>query len=196
MTRKRLPALCVPLAVAFTVALGSQAVAVIQAPTELQKFTNDASEILVLHVERVDPDKPNLVLTVDRALKGKSELTRLAINLKGDAENEKLKQTPELLKRLAPDLPVVAFLSKTDDGGYMMLGYTNGTWFQVLSRLDGEDQRWAYTHCEIYLRRTFKGTTAEMEQVLTNVLTKRKRLPPVDLKVPPGLGPVMEGTGK
>jgi hypothetical protein len=180
------------LAFVLVIVAASPAMAVIKVLLPLQKVMNDSSEILVTKVEKVDSDRPSFVLVVEKSLKGKSDLTRIPINLKGDAESEKEKQTPEMLKRLAPGLPVVTFLQKQPDGGYMMLAYTNGTWFQVLGQGDGKDLRWAYTHCETYLRRTFKGTTAELEQAVSDALVKRKRPPAPDPKEPAGLGPVVE----
>lgn len=180
------------LATAGILALTSPAEAVIQVLLPLQKVMNDSSEIFVARVERIDPEKPGLVLAVEKSLKGKTELTRIPINLKGDAESDKEKQTPELLKRLATDLPIVAFVQKQPEGGYMMLAFTNGTWFQVLGQGEGKELRWAYTHCEIYLRRTFKGTTAELEQSISDVITKKKRPPAPNPKEPAGLGPVVK----
>lgn len=176
------------------IGLASRAAAVIQVLLPLQKVMNDSSDILVTRIERVDPDKPAFVLTVEKTLKGKSELTRIPINLKGDAESDKEMQTPQLLKRLAPELPVVAFVQKQPEGGYMMLAFTNGTWFQVLGKGEGKDLRWAYTHCEIYLRRTFKGTTAELEQAVADSLAKKKRPPAPNPKEPAGLGPVVKAS--
>lgn len=181
---------------AALLALASGALAAFQVLLPLQKVIDDSNEILVTRVERLDPAKPGMVLAVEKSLKGKSELTRIPISLKGDAESDKEKQTPELLKRLAPELPIVAFVRREKDGSQMVFAYTNGTWFQMLGQGEGKDVRWGYTHCEIYLRRTFKGTTAEMEQVVSDFVTKKKRPPLPNPKEPKGLGPVVEAAGQ
>lgn len=187
----RLPKTLPVFLAAALLALASPALAVIQVLLPLQKVMNESSAILVTRVERVDAEKLGLVLVVEKSLKGTAALERIPINLKGDAESDKEKQTPELLKRLAPELPVIVFVHKQGDG-YMMLAYTNGTWFQVLSQGEGKDLRWAYTHCEIYLRRTFKGTTAELEQAIADAIAKKKRPPAPNPKEPAGLGPVVK----
>ena len=74
----------------------------------------------------------------------------------------------------------------------MMLAFTNGTWFQVLGQTDGDQTRWAFTHCEIYLRRTFKGTTDELKQTVADVLAGKAKAPPPNPKEPPGLGPTLD----
>ena len=52
--------------------------------------------------------------------------------------------------------------------------------------------RWAFLHCEPYLRRTFKGTTAEMAAAVEGWLTKKTALPGVSAKEKPGYGPPVE----
>jgi len=151
----------------------------------LDEVIKSSDVILVTKVERIDPQRPSLVLAVGDALKGKSLSPRLAINLTGDKE----KHSPQLLKRVAVDLPVVVCLKKQGKDKVMMLAYTNGTWFQAIGTVDGEQTRWAFTHCEIYLRRTFKGSTAELESTVRDVLAGKSKAPPYDAKEPPGFGP-------
>src|SRR5262249_38453594 len=101
------------------------------------------------------------------------------------------KHTPQMLRRLAKDLPVVLFVARGQKGDYIAFGYTNGTWFQLLGHKDGEAVRWAFTHAEPYLRRTFKGTTAELRRGLEGA-QKGKKPPAPDPKAEPGLGPEVE----
>ena len=168
--------------------LAHEAVAFIQKLFPLQEFIDDSDYLFMAKVERVDPDKPSAVLVLGEHLKGKAPFTRIPINLTGD----KQKHTPQLLKRIAADLPLVVGVKKQDDGKFMLLAFTNGTWFQVLGQTDGDQTRWAFTHCEIYLRRTFKGTTTELQQTLTDVLAGKAKAPPPNPKEPPGFGPPVE----
>ncbi len=177
MNRRQFAASAVALALTC-----STASAVIQALTPLQSQT-----ILLATVDRVDPDRPAMVLTVKETFKGKSPAETLPINLTGDKE----KHTPKLLKRVAKDVPVIVFVH-TKGKEHMGLAFTNGTWFQVLGTTDGQTTRWAFTHCETYLRRTFKGTTDELQTVVKDVLAGKAKAPPPDTKVPPGFGPEIE----
>jgi hypothetical protein len=164
------------------------AVAFIQKLFPLQEFIDDSDFLFTAKVEKVDPAKPSAVLVLGEHLKGKAPFTRIPINLTGD----KQKHTPQLLKRIAPDLPLVVGIKKQEDGKFMLLAFTNGTWFQVLGQTDGDQTRWAFTHCEIYLRRTFKGTTDELKKTVADVLAGKSKAPPPNPKEPPGFGPPIE----
>ena len=83
--------------------LTHQAVAFIQKLFPLQEFIDDSDFLFTAKVERVDPNKPSAVLVLGEHLKGKAPFTRIPINLTGD----KQKHTPQLLKRIAMDLPLV-----------------------------------------------------------------------------------------
>ena len=164
--------------------------AVITSAPSLEKLLADVQYVCTAKVERLDPERPGMVLTVDGDLKGKMPLRRLALNLKGDSQAAKYKHTPQLLKRLAKDLPLVLFLIKTRDR-YVAFGYTNGTWFQFTGQKDrdADTVRWAFTHAEPYLRRTYKGSTAELRRLVADVVAGKKKAPPADEKVEPGFGP-------
>jgi outer membrane protein assembly factor BamB len=161
---------------------------VITSAPSLKKLLAGVHYVCTARVEKVDPDRPAVILTVDGDLKGKMPVRQLPMNLTGDSDAAKYKHTPVMLKRLAKDLPLVLFLIKTGDR-YVAFGYTNGTWFQFTGQKDGDKVRWTFTHAEPYLRRTYKGTTAEMRQLLTEVLAGKKQPPEPDEKVEPGFGP-------
>ena len=166
--------------------------AFIQKLFPLQEFIDDSDFLFTATVEKVDADKPSAVLLLGENLKGESPFPRIPINLTGD----KQKHTPQLLKRIAADVPLVVGIKQQPDGRLMMLAYTNGTWFQALGQTEGDQTRWAFTHCEIYLRRTFHGTTAELKQTVADVLAGKAKSPPPNPKEAPGFGPVLEPVAK
>lgn len=179
------------LALLLSVLAIDVAYAVIQVLIPLQQLIEkDADLIFIAKVERLDPEKPALVLTVSEKLKGPTEFPfeRLPVNLTGDKELH----TPKLLKRLALDVPIVVFVKKEPQSKFMALAFSNGTWFQLLGQTEKDSTRWAFTHCEPYLRRTFKGTTAELQEVVTGVLKKKQKAPPPDKTAQPGVGPEIE----
>ena len=173
------------IAVACLVAVAWPADAFIERLTPLKNVIGDSDAIFVATVDRLDPERPSAVLKVERDLKGKAGDPRMPVNLAGDKEGH----APKLLERLAAGLPVVVFV--TDLGKKRLaLAYSDGTWFQVVGVPDGKDVRWAFTHCEVYLRRTFKGPTAELEKAVADALSGKQAPPKPDPKEPPGLGPV------
>ena len=178
--------------------VGTPAGAVITALYPLKDVLASGQFIFMAKVEKIDPDKPALILEVGEKLKGHPPFAKLPINLTGDNEGQKSKHTPQLLKRLEADLPVVVFVNQRGKR-YEAFVFSNGTWFQTIGHIDKDDSskiRWAFTHCEPYLRRTFKGTTAELHQVVIDGLAGKKAPPEPDPKVPPGLGPEAEKSKK
>lgn len=172
------------------VLLAGPAHALISRPTPLAGVIRESEYVFVAKVEKIDPNKPSVVLTADEDLKGKAPFRRLAVNLKGDREADKGEHTPKLLKRLATELPLIVFAYRSDKR-YIAFVYTNGTWFQMVGqKTDNSDTyRWGFIHCEPYLRRTYKASTAELKQVVADALAGKKQPPEPDLKVEPGFGP-------
>ncbi len=172
---------------------GSPAEAVITKLTPLREVLSSQQLIFTVKVDKIDPDKPALVLKVDEDLKGKAPFRKLPINLTADSEGQRQKDTEKLLKRLAPDLSLVVFAGKREKR-YTAFAYTNGSWFQIIGQV-GDDPagvRWSFTHCEPYLRRTFKGTTAELQEIVRDGLAGKKQPPDPNPKEPPGLGPELK----
>jgi len=166
------------------------AFAVITALTPLRTFVVDAEFICIAKIEAIYADKPAMMLTAVEDLKGKLPFRKFPVHLKGDEEAQKLKQVPELRKRLAPGLPIVLFVNRPQEAKLTVFAYTNGTWMQWVGDMTGPDAAvLSLTHGEPYLRRTFKGTTAEMRQTLVDGLAGKKRLPNYNENEPPGFGP-------
>src|SRR5262249_48196881 len=104
---------------------------------------------------------------------------------------------PQLMKRLANDLPVVTFIEKKRGKTHMLMGYTNGTWFRLqYVGTEPAKEPWRFLHCETFLRRTFKGTTDEMRQVITDDLSGKKAAPDTNPKEEPGFGPEIKAKDK
>jgi outer membrane protein assembly factor BamB len=168
--------------------LARPAAALITRPTPLSHHLTESQVILVSKVEKLDPARPGAILTVDEDLKGKSAFRRLAVNLQGDTGAQREGESAKLLKRLKPGLPVVVFVNHRGKV-YHALAYTNGTWCQLKGEADGDTVRWAFLHFEPYLRRTYKGSTADLRQVVVDGLSGKAAPPDLDPKVEPGIGP-------
>ncbi|MFL5342850.1 MAG: PQQ-binding-like beta-propeller repeat protein [Gemmataceae bacterium] len=180
-------------AVVFALALLAPAAhGLIKDLTKLRDVVASYPVIFVARVEKVHPDKPAAVLKVADQLKGKMPFQQLNVNLTGDAEAVKEKQAGQLLKRIAPDLPIVIFANKQGQrpgDPYLAFAYSNGTWFQLSGRGDSDEKLvWSFNHFEPYFRRTFKGTTEELTKAVKDGLAGKK-LPEPNEKEPPGLGP-------
>jgi outer membrane protein assembly factor BamB len=159
--------------------------------TPLRDVLHESTYIVMARVESVDADKPALVLVVEDHLKGKSPVEKMPVLLKGDAEAKKRDHLPILLKRVAPKLPLVLFVLHRDKK-YTAFAYTNGTWFQIIGVETDGQVRWSLTHGEPYLRKTFKGSTAELKQLIVDSLAGKTKPPDPDTKEKPGFGPEVE----
>ena len=167
--------------------------AVITALTPLSGPINENPFICTAVVETVNPDTPGMVLTVDETLKGKPPFKKLAVNLTGDTDSQKKNEKPVLLKRVAPKLPLLLFVNQNGKS-FTAFAFTNGTWFQMAGERadDGDVLRLPFTHIEPYLRRTFKGTTPELKQVVVDALAGKAEPPDPNQKEKPGVGPEVE----
>jgi|GEM_PF-778885 len=163
---------------------GQPAGAFIERLTPLGDLLEDSDHIFLARTESVSAEKSLAVFQAVEDLKGRTPLRTLRVHLTGDKE----KHVPHLLKRIAPQVPVVFFLTRVDKQ-WLGLGYTEGTWFQIIGRPASETVHWHFTHCEIYLRRTFKGSTNELVQIIREVLAGKRKPPPPNPKEPPGFGP-------
>jgi PQQ-like domain len=178
------------LTVAILLFFTTTSFALIQYNLPLEALATDSDFIFVAKVEKIDAQAPLVVLAVQEDIRGKVPSRRLAVNFKGDEEAKKLGHVPQLLKRLAPDLRVVVTVTKREKV-YQTFVYTNGTWFQMLGQETGNDSgiAWTLMHGEPFLRRTFKGTTAEMRQLMIDGVAGKGKLPAFNKKEPPGFGP-------
>ncbi len=163
---------------------GQSAGAFIERLTPLGDLLEDSDHICLARTESVSAEKSLAVFQVVEDLKGRTPVRTLRVHLTGDKE----KHVPHLLKRIAPQVPVVFFLTRVDKQ-WLGLGYTEGTWFQIIGRPASQTVHWHFTHCEIYLRRTFKGSTSELVQIVREVLAGKRKPPPPNPKEPPGFGP-------
>ena len=168
-----------------------QAHAVITAKTPLSKFEGDAVYILVGKVEKFFPDKPAMLVVVTEDIKGKAPFRNLPINCKvADPKIAKDNLIEPLLKRLGPDLEIIFFLEPRGNKSYITFAFTNGTWFHVQgTKVDKDQVVFSLKSAEPYFRKSFKGTTEELRKLLKDHAAGKAKLPDLDEKAEPGLGP-------
>ena len=168
----RLVALCLCL-------LALPAGAVIKRLYPLGDIIRDADMILVA---RVRANRGGLAsVTQVAALKGRPRWSSARFRLTGSDDRT---QQPILAARLRQGRRMVLF----GKNGRFMLGYVEGTWFRLAEPPAGTRKPWQFVHLEVYLRRTFRGTTAELQRTVSEVLAGRAPAPPPDPNVEPGYG--------
>ncbi|MBA4063877.1 MAG: hypothetical protein C0501_09230 [Isosphaera sp.] len=181
------------LALAALLLPAAPAPAVITKLTPLAEVLDGDDFIFVAAVGKLDPDKPSAVFTVEKKLKGDPPFDRLPVNMTGNDEAKKAGDTKTVLDRLGGDRKVVFFVSKRGKR-YNAKAFVEGSWFSVQGTEDEADKvvRWAFQNGEPFLRRTFKGTSAELVKAVEDGLAKRAKPPAPDEKEKPGYGPPAE----
>src|SRR5262245_53941467 len=94
--------------------LTASASALITRLTALSDMLSEATFIVVAKVETIDEKRPAMVLAFDEALKGKPGWKKLPVLLEGDARAKKLKESPQLLKRVQEKQSVVLLVNKNE----------------------------------------------------------------------------------
>ncbi len=168
----------------------TQSFAVIKKLTPLSE-TLMSKMIFVAEVESVSPEKPAVVFKTIENLQGKAPAEKFIVNLTGDTFAKKDKHSEVMLDRLEPGRKLILFMSPREDD-FSVFGYLEGTWFQMRGATTNGKTVWQFLHCEPYFRRTFKGTTAELQKVLTECIAGKAKPPEPDEKEPHGYGPPIE----
>lgn len=177
------------LSTTIVLALTPLAWAAISAASPLSNILADNPYIFVAKIESVDAANAAMVATVQDDLKGTFPYRRLAVVLNGDADAKEFDHLPKLHKRIAAGESMVWFVlprGKKLNG----FAYINGTWMQIPGQVVDKDRTvWTFAHLEPNLRQAFKGTTAEMIQVVRDAVAGTKPPPPQDKNELPGFGP-------
>ncbi|MFO0849647.1 MAG: PQQ-binding-like beta-propeller repeat protein [Gemmataceae bacterium] len=180
------------LAAAVVALLAGPAAAFITRTVALKTVLADEQ---VMAVATVEEQGPPVHLVVTESLKGKFPTSKLAIDFTGDALAKREKHPEKLLPKLAKGARVVLFASK-ERGGWTACAFADGAWCRVRGTPVGDGFTWALVHGEPYLRRTFKGTSAELEAVIRDCLAGKRTPPEPDSKEPPGFGAGARGEGQ
>ncbi len=153
--------------------------AVIETLMSLDKFERDADLILVAKIDQLDLAQGRMVLTVERALKGKFDTVRLPVKLAGNAN--------EALAGLSAGNSVVLFINRGERQD-LAYAYADGAWFLILGLHDQDKTRWQFKDGEPYLRRSYSDETSQLVELLTAKLAGTGELPGPDATIPPGYG--------
>lgn len=155
----------------------------------LAELIEDSDCIAVGRAVAVDIPRMRAALHLEETLKGEAPYRWLALNVAPGGWGH----PTAMIRRLGPGQPLLCFAARIKNR-HVLLGYSNGTWFQITAphapeEMDADRLSWSFTHIEVYLRRTFHGSTAELEQIVREVLAGRRKAPAPDPAVRPGMGP-------
>jgi hypothetical protein len=176
------------IVVVVTLAAAIPAPAVIQRIVPLKDVLTGESFIFAAKVEKLDVAGMKMSIEVREYFKARFPYPGFTVDLHGDAEAKRTKQSEQLIARLEPGLDLMIFGSLRNSR-MTLYAYTNGTWFQSTGP---DSSMLAFTHFEPYFRRTFAGTTADLKQAVIDGLSGKKEPPAPNPKEPPGIGPPLK----
>ena len=136
----------------------------------LQEVLAECSNVVFGTVTSVNQKRMTAKVKVEENLKGKSDFQEIKINLSTGQGNFPQK----MIKKFKAGKPVIIFY-KREGRRLPSLGHVDGTWFQTFAQDRSDKSRvwWNFTHIEIYMHRTYKGSTPDFQRVVRDTLAGR-----------------------
>ena len=153
----------------FTV---SQTQAFIARHYTLQEVLAECSNIVFGTVTSVNQKRMTAKVKVEENLKGQSKFQEIKINLSTGQGNFPQK----MIKKFKAGEPIIIFY-KMEGQRIPSLGHVDGTWFQTFAQDRSDKSRvwWNFTHIEIYMHRTYKGSTPDFQKLVRDTLAGRAK---------------------
>ena len=169
------------ITLALLVMLSEHSSAYISRIYSLQEVLNESTNVLSGKIEKVDRKRRTAVALIERAMKGKKEYQRVQMNIALGPSS----QAKYLLDRWQPGDPFLLFYRRSGNS-IASIGHAGDTWFQLFAGHNNDWKKvwWRFSHLEIYMGRTYNGTTKELIKVTDDVLAKRVAPPKPDPRVP------------
>ncbi len=178
--RKTLLALAISLAGLLN---GTRSVsAYVERMYSLQEVLDECTNIAVGRVETVDTEKKQIIIKMERDLKGQNPYPRVQINT-----NTSLPQfIPYMMAKIQPGAPVCAFWKKEGDA-LACLCYADTFWFQLYGQHleDPSQMWWRMSHIEIRFNRTWNKSVNELINLVPEILAGKVSAPAPNPNVPP-----------
>jgi len=103
------------------------------------------------------------IVRIEEDVKGKTDFKQIKINIAVGQGNF----PKRMIKKFKPGLPIIVFYAK-EGMTINALGHVANTWFQIFAT-DGPNKDkvwWNFTHIEIYMHRTYNGSTVDFQKIL------------------------------
>jgi len=161
--------------------LSGRAVGFITRIYSLKEVLNESTHVYVGRLEKVDRNRRLVVGAVERALKGRAEFKRIQMNI-GTGPGDHARY---LLRRLTPGVPFIIYY-KHEGRNFASCVHAGDTWFQLFATDERDRKRvwWRFSHLEVYMGRTFNGSTRDLVRLTADVIARRVAPPKPNPKVP------------
>lgn len=149
----------------------------------LQEVISESTNIIFGTVTSVDSKRMRAIVKVTDSIKGKSTFEEIKINIAVGQYRGRLTSPKMLTKKLKVGLPIIVFYQQSM-GSVDALGHVNGTWFQMRSPGRPKPKMWwSFTHIEVYMHRTYKGSTEDFQKLLLKMLKPFDFAKPGSIKI-------------
>ena len=134
----------------------------------IREVLDACTNIVFGEVKSVDKGRLRGVITVQKDVKGKSELKEIKMNFA--TGHYKRGTSPEKMVRLLkPGMPIIVFYR--EHYGIDSMCFIDNTWFQMRAYRGGYGVSWwTFTHIDPMMSRTFDGKTKAFQKIVVDML--------------------------
>ncbi|MCY3552922.1 MAG: hypothetical protein OXH39_20875 [Candidatus Poribacteria bacterium] len=134
----------------------------------IREVLDACTNIVFGEVKSVDKGRLRGVVTVQKDVKGKSELKEIKMNFA--TGHYKRGTSPEKMVRLLkPGMPIIVFYR--EHYGIDSMCFIDNTWFQMRAYRGGYGGSWwTFTHIDPMMSRTFDGKTKAFQKIVVDML--------------------------
>ena len=134
----------------------------------IREVLEACTNIVFGEVKSVDKGRLRGVVTVQKDVKGKSELKEIKMNFA--TGHYKRGTSPEKMVRLLkPGMPIIVFYR--EHYGIDSMCFIDNTWFQMRAYRGGySGSWWTFTHIDPMMSRTFDGKTKAFQKIVVDML--------------------------
>ena len=134
----------------------------------IREVLDACTNIVFGEVKSVDKGRLRGVVTVEKDVKGKSELKEIKMNFA--TGHYKRGTSPEKMVRLLkPGMPIIVFYR--EHYGIDSMCFIDNTWFQMRAYRGGySGSWWTFTHIDPMMSRTFDGKTKAFQKIVLDML--------------------------
>lgn len=158
--------------------------AFIERKMALQEVISQSTNIVFGKIESIDAKRQRFTMSVEQDIKGTSNIKQIKVNAAVGQRRGNLTSPEKFMKSVKVDSPAIMFY-KHQGNNVDALGHTGGTWYQCRSTTSKKvpEMWWTFTHIEVRMHRTYKGTTADFQTALLRYLRPFEYAKPGDIRV-------------
>ncbi len=158
--------------------------AFIERKMALQEVLSQSTNIVFGTIDKVDAKRQRFTMKVEQDIKSTSNLEQIKVNVAVGQRRGNLTSPEKFKKSVRSGAPAIMFYQHNGNE-VNALGHTGGTWYQcrISTGKRVPDMWWTFTHIEVRMHRTFKGTTTEFQDLLLRTMKPFEHAKQGDVRV-------------